>query len=86
MIVPPVIQQAGDRFATNSFADIISAETFADARQSVRFGLLQFAIGLFRIGGGSRPKLDVEATPDHLKRDLGFMDGRNPRHEDRFPR
>ncbi|ANL70216.1 hypothetical protein AMC83_CH00173 [Rhizobium phaseoli] len=86
MVTPPVIQQAGDRFAINSFADIISAETFADARHSARFGLLQFAIGLFRAGSGSRPKLDVEATPDHLKRDLGFIDGRNPRHEDRFPR
>ena len=85
MVTPPVIQQAGDRFVTDSFADIISAETFADVRQSARPGLLRLAISFFRISGESRSKLDVEATPDYLKRDLGFMDGRNPRHEDRFP-
>ncbi|MBX5155594.1 MULTISPECIES: hypothetical protein [unclassified Rhizobium] len=85
MAMPPVIQRAGDRFATDSFADIISAETFADVRQSARSGLLRLAISFFWIPGGSRSKLDVEATPDYLKRDLGFMDGRNPRHKDGFP-
>lgn len=24
------------------------------------------------------PRLDVEELPDHLKRDLGFLDGREP--------
>ncbi|MBX4929387.1 hypothetical protein [Rhizobium binae] len=85
MVTPPVIQQTGDRFATNSFADIISAETFADAGYSARSGLLQFAIRLFRIAGRGHPKLDVEATPEYMKRDLGFMDGRNPFREDRLP-
>jgi hypothetical protein len=27
-------------------------------------------------------KLDLEATPDRVKRDLGFLDGRDPRYED----
>ncbi|KPH09838.1 hypothetical protein CO657_21045 [Rhizobium acidisoli] len=85
MAMPPVIQQAGDRFATDSFADVISAETFADVRQSASSSLLHLAMRIFWIPGGSRPKLDVEATPDYLKRDLGFMDGRNPRREDLFP-
>ncbi|OWO91399.1 hypothetical protein B5E41_27625 [Rhizobium esperanzae] len=85
METPPVIQQAGDRFASDSFADIISAETFADVRQSARSGLLRLAMSLFRIPGASRSKLDVEAIPDSRKRDLGLMDGRNPRLQDRFP-
>jgi hypothetical protein len=28
------------------------------------------------------PRLDVEALPDHLKRDLGFLDGRTSYRED----
>lgn len=85
MVTPLVIQQTGDRFASDSFADIISAETFADVRQSARSGLLRLAMRFFRTPGGSRSKLDVEAIPDSRKRDLGFMDGRNPRLQDRFP-
>ncbi|MFS8144088.1 hypothetical protein [Rhizobium sp. BR 249] len=85
MVTPPVIQHAGNRFASDSFADIISAETFADARQSTYSGLLHLAMSLFRISGQSHSKLDVEAAPDYLKRDVGFMDGRNPRLQDRFP-
>jgi hypothetical protein len=27
-------------------------------------------------------KLDLEAMPDRVKRDLGFLDGRDPRYED----
>ena len=34
-------------------------------------------------GIGSRiPQLDMEATPNRIKRDLGFLDGRDPRYED----
>ncbi|MGR9171389.1 hypothetical protein [Rhizobium sp. KDH_Rht_773_N] len=34
-------------------------------------------------GIGSRmPKLDMDVTPDRIKRDLGFLDGRDPRYED----
>lgn len=29
------------------------------------------------------PHLDVETLPDHLKRDLGLMDGRDPYREER---
>lgn len=38
-----------------------------------------------RLGGGigSRmPQLDMDVTPDRIKRDLGFLDGRDPRYED----
>lgn len=30
------------------------------------------------------PRLDVEALPDHLKRDLGFLDGREPHKGENF--
>jgi hypothetical protein len=26
------------------------------------------------------PKLDLDAAPDRIKRDLGFLDGREPQH------
>ncbi|PDT03867.1 hypothetical protein CO666_12000 [Rhizobium chutanense] len=84
MVTPPVIQRAGDRFASDSFADIISAETFADVRQSAHFGLLRLAMDLFRIPRGNRSNLDLEAMPDSRKRDLGFIDGRDPRRGGRF--
>ncbi|RFC00384.1 hypothetical protein B5K08_00465 [Rhizobium leguminosarum bv. trifolii] len=85
MATPPAIHFANERFSTETFADVISAETFADVRQSARSGLLRLVIGFLRNPGGSRPKLDLESTPDSLKRDLGFMDGRGPRRENRFP-
>lgn len=85
MVTPPVIHPAMDRISVDTFADVISAETFADVRQSARSGLLRLVMNVFRIPGASRPRLDLEATPDYLKRDLGFMDGHGPRCEDRFP-
>jgi len=85
MVTPPAIHFTNDRFAAESFADVISAETFADVRQSARSGLLGRVIGLLRNPGGNRSKLDLETTSDSLKRDLGFLDGRGPRREDRFP-
>ncbi|RUM26673.1 hypothetical protein EFQ99_00220 [Rhizobium vallis] len=85
MVTPPAIHLTNDRFTAETFADVISAETFADVRQSARSGLLRLAMSFFRFPRESRSKLDVEATPDYLKRDLGFMDGRNPSHEDRLP-
>ncbi|MBX5159893.1 MULTISPECIES: hypothetical protein [unclassified Rhizobium] len=37
-------------------------------------------------GGADRfrrlPRLDLSATPDRVKRDLGFLDGRDPYYED----
>ena len=85
MVTPHAIHPARDIISVETFADVISAETFADVRQSARSGLLRLVTSIFRIPGGRRPSLDLEATPDYLKRDLGFMDGRGPRCEDRFP-
>jgi hypothetical protein len=28
------------------------------------------------------PRIDLEATPDRIKRDLGFLDGREPHYEE----
>jgi hypothetical protein len=28
------------------------------------------------------PRLDLDEMPERLKRDLGFLDGREPRYED----
>ncbi|MBB5665742.1 hypothetical protein GGE68_003965 [Rhizobium leguminosarum] len=85
MAMPPAIHFANERFTAETFADVISAETFADVRQSARSGLLGRVMGFLRNSGGNRPKLDPETTPDSLKRDLGFLDGRGPRRGDRFP-
>jgi hypothetical protein len=85
MVTPPAIHLTNDRFTGDTFADVISAETFADVRQSARSGLLHLVINMFRFPKGNRTSLDLEATPDYLKRDLGFIDGRGPHCEDRFP-
>lgn len=29
-----------------------------------------------------RPRLDLDTAPDRIKRDLGFLDGRDPHYED----
>ncbi|AHG47599.1 hypothetical protein RLEG12_31970 [Rhizobium leguminosarum bv. trifolii CB782] len=80
-----VFHQDSDRFAVDTFADVISAETFADVGQSGHRGLLRRVMGVFRIRSANHTSLDIEAAPDCRKRDLGFMDGRGPRREDRFP-
>ncbi|NNU68554.1 hypothetical protein G9X67_25195 [Rhizobium sp. WYCCWR 11152] len=85
MVTPPAIHFTNDRIAAESFADVISAETFADVRQSAPSGLLHLVMNIFRFRRGDRTGLDLEATPDYLKRDLGFIDGRDPRCEERFP-
>jgi hypothetical protein len=33
-----------------------------------------------------RSRLDMETMSDQVKRDLGFLDGRDPRHEDELMR
>jgi hypothetical protein len=53
---------------------------------------LQQTIGIFqRIGAWlarvagricRMPRLDLDTAPDRVKRDLGFLDGRDPHYED----
>ncbi|MBD9648110.1 hypothetical protein IB267_07055 [Ensifer sp. ENS09] len=38
--------------------------------------------GLFGGLVAAKPTLDVNALPDHIKRDMGFMDGRGPYGDD----
>ncbi|MDV4153546.1 MULTISPECIES: hypothetical protein [Rhizobium] len=48
----------------------------------------QQTIGIFRRIGGRlaliwrMPSLDLDTAPDRVKRDLGFLDGRDPYYED----
>ncbi|EJC82002.1 hypothetical protein Rleg4DRAFT_3704 [Rhizobium leguminosarum bv. trifolii WSM2297] len=74
-----VIHQASDRFAVDTFAHVISAETFADVGQSGHPGLLSRVMSIFRLRSANHTSLDIEAVPDCRKRDLGLMDGRDPR-------
>ena len=46
-------------------------------------GLERF-VGLWRRRGPGN-RLDVDAMPDYMKRDLGFLDGREPRYECKVP-
>jgi hypothetical protein len=32
------------------------------------------------------PRLDLDTMPDHMKRDLGFLDGQSPHFEDNLMR
>ncbi|MBY4608547.1 hypothetical protein K6M90_12920 [Rhizobium sp. 9T] len=84
MATSSFIRQTSDRFAVDAFADVISAETFADVGQPAHSGLLRLVMNIFRIRSANHTSLDLEAAPDCRKRDLGFMDGRDPRRESRF--
>lgn len=84
MATSSLIRQANDRFAADAFADVISAETFADVGQSEHSGVRRLIMSIFRIRSANHTILDLEAVPDCRKRDLGFMDGRGPRRQNRF--
>ncbi|MBP1874194.1 hypothetical protein LPJGGPFB_03315 [Ensifer adhaerens] len=40
--------------------------------------VVRFTSSLFRGTVAAKPVLDVNALSDHIKRDMGFMDGRGP--------
>ncbi|MBB5576449.1 hypothetical protein QDX27_04605 [Rhizobium sp. BR 318] len=44
--------------------------------------MLETLAQVFMRGTEPSPHLDLEGMPDRLKRDLGFLDGREPRYED----
>ncbi|WP_180941521.1 hypothetical protein [Sinorhizobium mexicanum] len=44
--------------------------------------ILRFASGALGLVRSCYPRLDIEALPDHMKRDMGFMDGRSPLQDD----
>ncbi|OCP17259.1 hypothetical protein BC361_07240 [Ensifer sp. LC54] len=43
---------------------------------------MRFTSTLFRGAVAAKPILDVNALSDHIKRDMGFMDGRGPYGDD----
>ncbi|WP_082475833.1 MULTISPECIES: hypothetical protein [unclassified Rhizobium] len=47
----------------------------------VRLVLRRTRAVLARFNPARYPRLDVESMPAHLQRDLGFLDGRDPRYE-----
>lgn len=44
--------------------------------------VVRFTSTLFRGAVAAKPILDVNALSDHIKRDMGFMDGRGPYGDD----
>ncbi|WP_053248156.1 hypothetical protein [Ensifer adhaerens] len=44
--------------------------------------VVRLASTLFRGAVAAKPVLDVKALSDHIKRDMGFMDGRGPYGDD----
>lgn len=55
------------------------------SRPQQNIGIFQrIGARLARVAGriSRRPRLDLETAPDRIKRDLGFLDGRDPHYED----
>jgi hypothetical protein len=68
--------------SSNHQGDVMDCQTIEE-RSPTREGLLTITIRRLARGIGSRmPQLDMDVTPDRIKRDLGFLDGRDPRYED----
>ncbi|MBL3684839.1 hypothetical protein CN934_23545 [Ensifer sp. MMN_5] len=49
-------------------------------------GAMRLAASALRRVRGRSARLDLESTSDYMKRDLGFMDGREPRPDDEILR
>ena len=62
--------------------DICAIEQAAAARPRVHLPLLEAAFALLARRRLPVGKLDLDTMPDRVKRDLGFLDGREPRYED----
>ena len=58
------------------FGNRFVAEARAGHRPSLLSRFRRFAGGLLRRADRPGPLLDLDTMPDHLKRDLGFLDGR----------
>ena len=61
----------------------MSCHAIEENRSSAKEALIASVIRRLARGIGSRvPRLDMDAMPDRIKRDLGFLDGRDPHYED----
>ncbi|MEJ6848650.1 hypothetical protein [Sinorhizobium fredii] len=49
-------------------------------------GAMRFAASALRRVSGRSRKLDLESTSNYMKKDLGFLDGRMPRCDDKMLR
>ncbi|MDE1994850.1 MAG: hypothetical protein KGI75_20275 [Rhizobiaceae bacterium] len=72
-----VFQKARHRTAT---------EVYGDSWSLLRDTVLRVAMSAFRHPSPRQPQLDLDETPDTLKRDLGFLDGHAPYREEDFLR
>ncbi|NTJ67477.1 hypothetical protein G6M50_05830 [Agrobacterium rhizogenes] len=53
------------------------------AKPTLLARLLESVTQVFLKHGEPSPNLDLDEMPDRLKRDLGFLDGREPHYDDR---
>ncbi|WP_183732764.1 MULTISPECIES: hypothetical protein [unclassified Rhizobium] len=61
----------------------MDCQAIEECRSPAKEALITVLIRRLAWGIGSRmPQLDMDVTPDRIKRDLGFLDGRDPRYED----
>ncbi|MBB3655090.1 hypothetical protein FHX15_000289 [Rhizobium sp. BK650] len=60
----------------------MSCHAIEERRFSAREALVTAIRRLARGVGSRMPRLDMDAMPDRIKRDLGFLDGRDPHYED----
>ncbi|AYG66936.1 MULTISPECIES: hypothetical protein [unclassified Rhizobium] len=63
--------------------DCYVVEQMEAARPTVLARLLESLTQVFARHAEPSPHLDLDEMPDRLKRDLGFIDGREPRYDDR---
>ncbi|MFS8044193.1 hypothetical protein [Rhizobium sp. BR 314] len=52
------------------------------ARPTALARVLEALSQVFARSGKQSPELDLDEVPDRVKRDIGFLDGREPRYED----
>lgn len=62
--------------------DCYAVEQMEVARSTGLARVLESLAQMFARHAEPSPRLDLEEIPDRLKRDLGFLDGREPRYED----
>jgi hypothetical protein len=69
--------------SSNHRGDVMDCQAIDESRSPAREALITTVIRRLAGGIGSRiPRLDMDAMPDRIKRDLGFLDGRDPHYED----
>lgn len=62
--------------------DCYAVEQMEVARPTGLARVMEALTQVFARHAEPSPHLDLEEIPDRLKRDLGFLDGREPRYED----